>query len=218
MKELKKPVSRVLYIIVGILAGFVFTGVLYATTGFSIFGRVRENPTSSAEVSNAELTALAFSALRYIREGDYSALSRMVHPEFGLVFSPCATINLTTNKCFQVEQIASFGNDTKLYVWGVYSGSGQPIELTPADYFAEFVFDKDYTTAAVIGVNHIVRSGNALENITDLFREAQFVDFHFPGNGRDGSEDANWSTLRLAFEEHNGSLWLSLVQRSRYTV
>jgi len=204
-------------VIAGIVAGVLISSIIYATTGFSLFGRVRENPTSSADLSNAELAALAFGVLDNIKEGDFKALSQVAHPELGIVFSPCATITLATNKCFQAEQIALFGTDTNLYVWGVHTGSGEPIELTPVDYFAGFVFDRDYTSASVVGINYVVRSGNALENITDVLTDVQFVDFYIPGTEKDGGEEYDWSTLRLGFEEYDGSLWLTVILRSEWT-
>jgi len=214
---MKKSLPYIICILIGLAVGIIVTGAIYAMTGFSIFGRASEKPTSSTEVDNAELVALAYQILEYIRDGDYTALSSVVHSEYGIVLSPCATIDLKTNRCFQTEQIAAFGNDMNLYVWGKYSGSGEPIEMTPVDYFAEFVYDRDYSRASVIGANYIVRSGNALENITDVFSNAQFIDFHYPGNGN-GAEDMAWSSLRLGFEEHDGSLWLTLILRSAWTV
>ena len=214
---MRKQYVFALFILSGVLAGILIASLIFAVTGKSVFGKIRNNPTSASQVNNAELTAFAYRVLEMINEEDFNALSRVTHPELGLVFSPHATISLATNKCFQAEQVAQFGTDAKLYVWGVYSSSGSPIELTVADYFAEFVKDMDYTDAAIIGVNHIVRSGNALENITDVMRDALFIDFHIPGSRINGGEDYEWSSLRLGFEEYDGSLWLTLILRSTWT-
>ena len=186
--------------------------------GFSVFGGEREKPLSYDKVNNAELTALAFDVLEKIRDGDYPALSRATHSAFGVVFSPCATVDLKKNLRFSAEQIAAFGADSKNYVWGVYSLSGEPIEMTPAEYFSEFVLDRDYTCAAVVGVNHVVRSGNALENITYVFPDVLFVDFHFPGSDKDTAEEPDWSSLRLGFEEDDGKLRLTVILHSERTV
>ena len=211
---MKKPVSCVLCIIAGVIVGFVIAGVVYAATGFSLFKEEREKPIVSSKTGNTQLAEVALRVVGIIKDGDYEALSLIAHPEFGVVFSPYATITLSTNKCFQAEHIAAFDTDTKLYVWGVYTGSGEPIELTVADYFAHFVFDRDYTAASVIGVNQIIRSGNALENITDIFRGVRFVDFHIPGSDKDSAEDYDWSTLRLGFEEYEDNLWLTVILHS----
>lgn len=213
---MKKSFPRtLLFIICGVVAGVIISGVIYAFTGFSVFGRFHEDVRQPAETSNAELTEFAFSILGLIKDGDYSELSKTVHPEFGVVFSPCATVTLTTNKRFSAEQIAGFGSDSGIYIWGVRSSSGEPIEMTAADYFSRYVYDRDYCAASVIGVDHIVRSGNALENLTNVFGDLRFVDFHVPGG--DGADGLSWSSLRLGFEEFEGMLWLSVVVHSEWT-
>ena len=159
----------------------------------------------------------AYGVLGHIKDGDYAALARHVHPDYGVVFSPHATVTLTTNRRFTANQVALFAADTAVYVWGVNNG-GEPIEMTPASYFAEFVFPRDYLNASVIGVDRIVRSGNALENITDEFPGIRFVDFHIPGDDKPPLEGLDWSSLRLGFEEHEGRLWLTVIIHSRWTV
>lgn len=218
MNHLKKAFPRVLFVIICLLAGFITASVIFAVTGFSLFGLAPEKPLESAGVSNAELSALAYDVLDHIRDGDFAALSRVVHPDFGVVFSPQATVSLTVNRRFSAEQVALFEHDTNAYFWGFRDGSGEPIEITPAVYFSEYVFARDYCNASVIGINRIVRSGNALENITDEFPGVKFVDFHIPGGEKDTPEELDWSSLRLGFEEHEGALWLTVIINSRWTV
>jgi hypothetical protein len=218
VESMKKPIPRVLCILLGVIFGVVTTTAIFAAIGVPIFGGSAKERPSSGKVDKAELTALAYSVLASIKDGDYLALSRAAHPEFGVVFSPYATISLSTNRCFQANQIAAFGSDANLYVWGINNGSGEPIEVTPAEYFSRFVFDRDYTAAPIIGVNRIVRRGNALENITEVFPGVLFVDFHIPGGDRDSADELNWSSLRLGFEEHEGKLHLVLILRSIWTV
>ena len=215
---LKKHVPYIVCLVVGLITGILISAVISRTTGFTLFGDKEDYPLVPASAGGAELTELSYRVVGYIKSKDYRALSEISHPEYGIVFSPYATITLTTNKRFSTGQVAMFGNDTKLYVWGVYASTGEPIELTISDYFNEFVFDKDYSAAPVIGVNNIVRSGDALENITDLFTNVQFVDFHMPGTENEGNGDVYWSTLRLGFEEYDGMLRLTVILHSARTV
>jgi hypothetical protein len=173
---------------------------------------------SAAEncVTNAELVELAYDVLDTIKEGDYKALAEFVHPEYGVVFSPYATINLVSNKCFTAAQIAAFPQDETKYVWGLFDGSGEPIEMTPAQYFARFVMDKDYTKADQIGINRIIRSGNALENINEVFPNARYVDFHIEGAPEHTGLD--WGSLRLGFEDYKGELRLTIILHSEWTI
>ena len=218
MVSLKKLLPRVVPILAGLIAGVLISSVLHWATGFSLFGKTREKPLAYDKVDNASLTAIAFDILNDIKGGDYRSLSKKVHPSYGLLFSPCSTITLSTNKCFSTDQVSAFSADNNVYVWGVYSGSGEPIELTPADYIAEFVFDRDYTNADVVGVNHVVKSGNALENITEVFPEIMYVDFHFPCSDKNAADNTSWSSLRLGFEEFDGSLRLTVILHSEWAV
>ena len=203
---------------IGVVIGIVISSLLYVTTGYSLFGRDTDQQPSAAGVSNAELTELAYNVLGYISNGNYSALSKVTHPEFGVVFSPYATVALSTNKCFQKDQIAAFGSDNTAYVWGVQEGTGEPIEMTAGDYFTKYILTKDFRDAPIIGINRIVKRGNALENMTEVFPDVKFVDFHIPGGEKDSSEDFDWSSLRLGFEEFEGKLWLTVILSSKWTV
>jgi hypothetical protein len=168
-------------------------------------------------IRNWSLLSVAYKATAYLRAGDYKSLSMIVHPEFGLVLSPYPTLNLSTNKVFSADQISGFETDATDYVWGVTDNSGEPIELTPSEYFARYVYEQDYANAKTIGLNEIVRTGNSLENIREVFPEADFVDFYVPGETIDGT-DSGWSILRLVFEEYDGSLMLAAIIHSEYTV
>jgi len=218
MNCLKKILPLALFMLFGVIIGVLVSSAFFATTGYSIFGRAPKELETPSKANNAELAAIAFSVVKYISNGDYAALSSVAHPDFGVVLSPSATVNFSTNKRFNAEQIGSFGTDSNAYVWGVYDGSGEPIEMTPTAYFAEFVFSKNYCESPIIGINRIVKSGNALENITDEFPGVRFVDFHIPGGEKDSPEDIDWGSLRLGFEEYDGRLWLTLILNSRWTV
>ena len=213
---MKRKFPLILAIVIGVVAGFLISSALFAATGFSLFGGFDEKPLSTDDLNNAELCALAYRVLEDINSCDYAALSRVAHPEFGVLFSPQATVDKSANKQFSAAEIAAFETDTNTYIWGIYSAGGEPIESTPAGYFAEFLNFKDFSAAPVIGINRIIRSGNALENFTDVFPDAQFVEFHIPGGEQDQSGDSDWDTLRLGFEEYDGSLWLTVIIRSEW--
>lgn len=168
----------------------------------------------SGSVQNEELAQLALGVADTLRKGDYKALSEYVHPVYGLVFSPYSTINLSSNQCFTVNRVEIAGADTAVYTWGTTVDSGEPIQLTPRQYFESYVYDRDYAKAPVIGFNTIVRTGNALENVTTAFPDAQFVDLCFPATSAEGTD---WSILRMVFEDAGGTLKLSALIHSAYT-
>lgn len=212
-----------LLLVIGIAVGLAASLAVYYVSGHTIFDSILgisakpETVLVDTGVENAELTEFAFDILGYIKAGDYDALSQVVHPEYGVVFSPYATINLASNKRFTASQVGFFLEDKNKYVWGKYDGNGEPIELTPLEYFDAFVFDKDYTLASEIGVNKVIRSGNSLENIKEVFPNVRFVDFHLAGTDQE-SGGLDWGSLRLGFEEFKGELRLTVILHSEWTV
>ena len=214
---MKKYLPGAILLLCGVIAGVIISSALFVFSGFSVFSGVRKEPSQPDSVNNAALTALSYDVLENIKIGDYAALAGMSHPEYGVVFSPSATVTLLTNRRFSPDQIAYFANDSSVYVWGVRSGSDEPIEMTPLDYISEYVFDKDYTEASIVGVNRIVRSGNALENIEEVFIDVQYVDFHIAGGEKDSADDMGWSSLRLGFEDYEGALRLVVVVHSAWS-
>lgn len=219
---LKKIFKYVLLIIVGFAIGISAALAAFYVSGGKLFetvlgSRPEENMPISADATSTELTAYAFRILESIKSGNYGALSKVIHPEYGVVFSPYATINLTSNLCFSAAQVESFASDKNRYMWGKYDGSGNPIELTPCEYFKAFVYNKDYLSASKIGVDTVVKSGNSLENIKEIFPDARFVDFYIPGADPD-TGGLDWSSLRLVFEEYRGMLMLTVIIHSEWTV
>ena len=219
---MRKFLKCALFLVAGIAVGLAASLAVYHFSGEMLFEKTvgRSDGAAAAapaDAVNDELIAYAYRILGDIREGDYAALSKAVHPEYGVVFSPYATISLSTDKCFTVSQVAAFGQDDNKYVWGKYDGSGNPIELTVPEYFKAFVFNKDYTLAPEIGIDAIVKSGNSLENITEVFPDVRFVDFYMPGTDS-ASGGLDWSSLRLGFEEYRGELKLTVVVHSQWTI
>ena len=76
--------------------------------------------------------------------------------------------------------VRQFSTDQTVYTWGVSDGL-QPDRATPAEYFSTYVFNTDYTQAPEIGVDRILQSGNALENLTEAYPGCRFAESHFPG-------------------------------------
>jgi len=203
-------------ILCGMSAGILIASVIYALTGFMFFGGAQIHTVSAEDPDNAEMTMLAYNILGFISDNDFASLSNVVHPDDGVVFSPYATINLDTNQRFSVDEVAAMDTDSHIYMWGVLNGSGEPIMMTPAEYFEKFVPASDYLNASVIGVDRVVRSGNALENMVDVFPNVRFVDFHISEG--DSAEELDWSSLRLGFEEHEGVLMLIAIVYSTWSV
>jgi len=209
---IKKIFVPIVMILCGMSAGILIASVIYALTGFMFFGGTQRPAIITEEPENAEMTSLAFNILGYIKDDDFISLSNVVHPEYGVVISPYATVNLSTNQRFSADEIAALGTNTHTYMWGVYNGSGEPIALTPTEYFSKFIPAAEFLGDTIVGINQIVRRGNALDNITDEFPNVRFIDFHLPG------DDLDWSSLRFGFEEYEGHLRLTVIVYNTWAI
>ena len=219
---MKAPVKYALSALLGFLIGaaalFAFFRLSDATNvkKFIVPDYSEARSGISTNSNNSDLVDLALDVAGYIKNKDYESLSSVVHPSLGVVFIPYSTVDFSSNKRFSASEVALFGGSTTTYVWGVMDGTGNPIEMTPSAYFARFVFNVDYTQASIIGVNRIVQSGNALENVTDEFPNSKFIDLYYTGSTEYNNLD--WSTLRLVFEEFDGEYMLTAIIHSEWTV
>jgi len=216
----KTTVTAILCLIVGLGIGYL----LFHTAGkLSPDVFVSPTPTVSAPTESAkpagdtDLIEAASKAVKLIKAGDYEKLAEMVHPEDGVYFSPYSNIDLTTDMHFTAEQTAKFSSDRTAYMWGYTDGEGAPIKLTPKQYFEKYVFNQDYTVSPVIGRNYIVKSGNSIENVQEVFPDCQFVEFHYPGIDKQYS-GMDWCSLRLVFREYEGAYKIVAIVHDQWTI
>jgi hypothetical protein len=177
-----------------------------------------DKPVSVAgeESSGKYAVSLAHAKLagEYLKNKDWAKLAGIVHPEDGVIFSPYAyvedeAVRLTRN------EIASLGKDETIYAWGSYDGSGEPIELSFSDYYAEFVYDKDFLNAEM-SVDKYIRTGLTANNIEKVFGvESSFAEFHVLG---DENPEFTWTSLRLIFKRHEGESYLVGVVHDGWTI
>ena len=212
---MKKHIISILCLILGLVIGV--GGYLIYDLATSVPDRDIGNEISgpAAGSSNQELVEQSYNVLSYIRELDYVSLSQLVHPEYGIYFSPYSNINLTSNQWFSSDMLARIDKVEDPFVWGVYDGSGEPISMTADEYFARFVYDRNFAGAPTVTIDRIAKSGNSLENTVELFPGCRFVDFYIPAQSVDALD---WSLLRLIYEEYNGSLYLVAIVHNEYTV
>lgn len=212
MKKSSAALVAVLAFLAGVLLALVL--MVFLKDQERSPGSYKVDPESG--VTNRLLTSAALETAGALRSGDYAALAELVHPDYGLVFSPYATVNLNANLHFTPAEVADFGTNTQKLTWGVVPDSGEPITMTVSDYMARYVFDHDYTKCQLMGLNYTVRTGNSRENVTEFFPGAQYADLCYPGTAE--NEYADWRILRLVFEEYAGELKLTAIIHSESTL
>lgn len=137
--------------------------------------------------------------LKAIKEKNMVAFSEFVHPQKGVRFSPYAYVDFDKDIVFSREKVRTILEIKEKYLWGLYDGTGEPIKLTPYEYFKSFVYDEDYLFAEEVGYNRTIGKGNSGGNITNVYKNTIFVEYHFSGFNPD-FEGKDWRSLRLVFE------------------
>ncbi len=176
-----------------------------------------EQETEPVPTSQNSLLQTALNVVEIINDEDMQTLSNFVHPTKGVRFSAYGHINMSTDIIFTNTQVTGLTNDTQVYTWGSYDGSGEHINQSFADYFDEFIYDETYEKPNMIGNNISIAQGNIINNIADAYPNGEFVDFHFTGFDPQ-YEGLDWSSLKLVFEEDNGTWYLVGIVHDQWTI
>lgn len=195
--------------------------IVTGTSGSSVSTMVTGSPVpfsedSAVPLANGDLVARTLEVAGYIRDSDWASLAGSVHPDRGVTFTPYSSVS-DVDLCFTPEEVAAFGSDTREYLWGYADGSGAPMRMTAADYFARFVNNTDYTCAPLLAVDRVISSGNAVENVAAAYPNARFVELYYSGLD-EANEGFDWCALKLVFEPANGALMLVGVIHSEWTI
>lgn len=166
-----------------------------------------EQPTSSDQPEDLEgvpplVTEAATTVMRALSRKDMGQLAAWVHPEKGLRFSPYAYVDPKKDLVFTRAEVEGLMEDGTKRVWRTYPGSGEQIEMTFADYYERFVYDADFLQDAEIAVNKGLGQGTMINNLNEVYPEAQydFVEYHIAGIDP-SVEGMDWRSLRLVFEK-----------------
>ncbi|MBO9600775.1 MAG: hypothetical protein J7559_23505 [Cohnella sp.] len=171
---------------------------------------------SDSASSEAQLKAAAQDVIEYLRERDLDALAPLIDSKLGLRFSPYPYMNTESDQVFQADALPDF-KDSKKLKWGMEDGSGEPIELSFRDYYEKFVYNKDFSAAPSIGVNTLVSKGATTFNVADVYPNASFVEYHFPGFDTE-MEGMDWQSLILVFIPAEGDWKLAAIVHGQWTI
>jgi hypothetical protein len=176
------------------------------------------------EVLESELTGITsnniyrvIEVIGFMKNKDMNSLSQYIHPTKGIRFTPYFFTDTENDKVFTAEEAAGLMNSTEIINWGVYDGSGEPINLIFGDYYDKFVYDKDFANPQVIGNNVPIGIGNIIDNTSEAYPNGYFVELHFPGFDPQ-FQGIDWESLRLVFEEYNNTWYLVGVVHGQWTI
>lgn len=168
----------------------------------------------SKEVSLDELTV---EILTILKNKEYKKLADYIHPELGLRFTPYAFIVVEEDICLKPAEFLSEIEKQNLLNWGSYDGTGDPINLSINEYFTKFVYTADFLNAEKKSLNEFLGGGNTTNNLKEVYKDCDFMEFHFSGFNPE-FEGLDWCSLRLVFKEYQGKYYLVGIVHDQWTV
>ncbi len=159
-------------------------------------------------------TAAADTILKAIKERDYEKLAMFIHPQLGVRFFPYSHIDTPVGKGFSAEALIKMAKEKNKIDWG--SGFADPEKLTIEQYFAQYVYDKDYLKVGKKAYNSVNRGGTAEPtNLQEVYANHDIAEYFFPGTKKNGNMD--WSAVRLVFENKDDTPFLVAVVYDHWT-
>ena len=154
--------------------------------------------------------------LDLLSEHNLTEFSTQFHPEKGCTFVPYS---------FMVEEDLNFSttifqNQLKVNEtlhWGMHDGNGEPINLTINNYFKQFVYDVDFKNETTeIHLNDDLAFSNTLNNISEFYPTADFIEFYFEGTTQ--YEGLDWSSVIFYIEQVESTYYLVAVVHNQWTI
>lgn len=159
---------------------------------------------------------LALEIVHLLKDRDMLRLAAYVHPTKGLRVTPYGYINTAKDIVISAVELQTAMEDEEPKIWGSYDGSGEPIQLTFADYFDQFIYNRDYAEAEEIGYNRIIGQGNSINNVKDVYPNGYMVEFHDPGS--EEFDGMDWSSLRIVLEVYEGQWVCTALIHDQWTI
>lgn len=154
--------------------------------------------------------------IKALQANDMITLAQTVHPTKGVRFTPYTYIS-DDDLVFSQSTIPTLMSDTTVYHWGIFDGSGLPIDLTFPEYYAKFIYSADFANPEQIAYNAFIGSGNSINNLEEYYPGAEFVEYHFSGfDSQYGGMD--WQSLRLVFSHEGGQYFLIGIVHAQWTI
>ena len=151
-----------------------------------------------------------------IHNKDLKPVAEYVHPEKGLLFSPYVHVE---NNAVVIEKdgLENLLASDRVYTWGIQDGRGTPIDLTPNEYFVEFLDMTPFLEPDDILIDDPQDRGNTMNNVAEKFPDAHIVEYY--NDGSDEFEGMDWASVLFVFEEDEaGNPQLIAIVRDMWTI
>lgn len=169
-------------------------------------------------VQQMTLTEQARHIQQALATGNYAAILDDIHPTRGVTFSMYAYVQPDEDKTFSREQFGQYLEQSHIrFTWGARDGIGTQLVTPLPDYLDDWVKAQDFNEAtSKMTVNGFLGRGNSINNLTDVYQGADFVEFY--NQGTEEYSGIDWRALRLVFDEYQGRRYLVAIINDQWTV
>jgi hypothetical protein len=162
------------------------------------------------------IKATARQILISLKDNNFAELTKYFSSN-GVLFSPYGHIDTAASKKLIADDLIAAINNKWVLTWGSYDGTGEPIKLSVQAYLKKFVYNADYLNAEAVGFNEILKRGNSLINLKEIYPNLPFVDYHFSGFDQK-LQGMDWTSLRLVFDKQDGEYVLVAMIHDQWTI
>lgn len=175
------------------------------------------SPVATGQVlkKEEELKKINEAVIQLLHDKNYGKLAAYIHPEKGVRFSMYAFVNPEGDKIFSKADYLKYLPTKTLFTWGEMDGSGDAYKATISNYLSKWVYSKDFT-AAQVSLDEFQGSGNSLNNLKQIYPNADFTENFIKGSQENPEMD--WKCLRLVFEEFQGKYYLVGIINDQWTI
>ena len=187
---------------------------VYATFGPEDSGDYLSS--SSVTASQQQIVQDAIYIKQALVYQNYAAIAPLIHPTRGVRFSMYAYVDPQTDKMFSRAQFEQYLKASRIkFTWGQKDGTGD-IYITPLPNYLKVWVDGNKYKAIAPTLNTFQGYGNSLNNLTEIYPNANFVEFYYSGSEQYDGMD--WRALRLVFEEYKGKQYLVAIVNDQWTI
>ena len=155
----------------------------------------------------------SLTVVRALSKFDMATIANYVHPQRGVAFYPYLAGNNPQKRTRR--QMHSFLRDPRIYVWGDYDGTGDPIKLTNKAYFRKFIYDDNFSQTKEVNFNVIKPRGNTLNLLPQKYPNAVLVEFYRPPKSSQGYD---WKGLWLLWQKFGVRWYLVAIAHDEWTI
>ncbi len=167
--------------------------------------------------TNQSLTEQALGIQSALANKDYASIISDIHPTLGVRFSMYAYVRPQSDKVFSRAQFTQYLQQSNIrFTWGEKDGTGELLVTPLPKYLETWVNAEQFDNQPTISVNDSKAIGNSINNLNQVYQDADFVEFYHGGSEQYSGMD--WRAMRLVFDEYQGQRYLVAIISDQWTI